>query len=149
MCSWSFVHSSLCASKNKSLNLLHYFWFYDKFCKKNVLLFFLFFSFANKKGKEKYTLNSIMLQNEFELWTVMNFDFTFKFFLLQRKKMYILKFIFALNFLLLRHDICFQSFVSFHPIRRISIQWMWVARLMQFRGKFFLQSYRLEELINY
>ena len=39
-----------------------------------------------------------------------NSDFIFKFFILQSKKIYTLKLIDALNFLLLRHGICFQSF---------------------------------------
>ena len=55
----------------------------------------------------------------------------------------------TLNFSLLCHDICFQSFFS--PfLRQISIQPMWVARLMQFAGKCFFkrQSYRPKELIN-
>ena len=43
---------------------------------------------------------------------VMNFDFIFNFFLLRRKKIYTLKLIVALNFSLLCHDICFQSFFS-------------------------------------
>ena len=40
----------------------------------------------------------------------MNFGFIFKFFLLQRKKIYTLKLIVVLNFPHLPHDICFQSF---------------------------------------
>ena len=43
---------------------------------------------------------------------VMNFGFILNFFLLQRKKIHALKLIVALNFSLLRHDICFQSFFS-------------------------------------
>ena len=39
-----------------------------------------------------------------------NFDFNFKFFLLHCKKIYTLKLIVTLNFSLLCHDICFQSF---------------------------------------
>ena len=39
-----------------------------------------------------------------------NFDFNFKFFLLQCKEIYTLKLIVTLNFSLLCHDICFQSF---------------------------------------
>ena len=42
----------------------------------------------------------------------MNFDFIFKTFLLQHKKIYTLKLIVALKFSLLRHDICFQSFFT-------------------------------------
>ena len=71
----------------------------------------------------------------------MNFDFIFNFCLLQHNKIYTLKLIVALNFSLLRHDICFQSFF-FLPLRWIYIQGMWVAWLMQFTGKcfFFFQS---------
>ena len=43
----------------------------------------------------------------------MNFVFIFMFFLLQRKKIYTLKLIVTLNFSLLHHDICFQSFLSY------------------------------------
>ena len=72
----------------------------------------------------------------------MNFDFIFKFFLLQRKKIYTLKLIVALNVWLLRH-IWLQSF--FHlSLRQLSIQGdlhsMWVAQLVQFASKWFFQS---------
>ena len=40
----------------------------------------------------------------------MKFDFVFKFFLFQHKQMYTLKLTIALNFSLLCHIICFQSF---------------------------------------
>ena len=40
----------------------------------------------------------------------MKFYFIFNFFILQRKRIYTLNLIVALNFPLLRHDICFQSF---------------------------------------
>ena len=43
----------------------------------------------------------------------MSFDFIFKFFLLQCKKIYTLKLIATLNFSLLPHGICFQSCFSF------------------------------------
>ena len=70
----------------------------------------------------------------------MNFDFIFTFFLLQHKKIYTLQLIIALNFSLLRYDICFQEF-SLPSLRRISIQQIWVVRLTKFAGKcFFFQS---------
>ena len=40
----------------------------------------------------------------------MDLDFIFKFFLLQRKKIYTLVLIVGLNLLHLQHDICFQIF---------------------------------------
>ena len=61
-----------------------------------------------------------------------SFDFIFKFFL-QRKKIYTLKLIIALNFSLLFNDICFQSF--FPSLKRISIQWMRVVWWTQMAGK--------------
>ena len=59
----------------------------------------------------------------------MNFDFIFKFFL-QRKKIYALKLIVALNFSLLRHDIFLRP-----SLRRIPIEQMQVMWLMKFAGK--------------
>ena len=64
----------------------------------------------------------------------MNFDFIFNFFLFQRKKIYTLKLIVALNFSLLR-QVFFPS-----SLRRISIPGMWVAWLTQFADKWFFQS---------
>ena len=67
----------------------------------------------------------------------MNFDFIFKFFLFQCSKIYTLKLIIALNFSLLCYDICFHSFFFRPSLRRIPIQRMWIARLIQFVGKQF------------
>ena len=76
------------------------------------------------------------------LMNFMNFDFIFEFYLLQCKKICTLKLIVALNFLLLRHDICLQGF--FLPSSRwISIQRKWVARLTQFVGIWFFFNLHL------
>ena len=60
------------------------------------------FSFEYKK-RNIYLIIVIYFMN------FMNFDFIFKFFLLERKKIYTRKIIVTLNFSLLCH-ICFQSF---------------------------------------
>ena len=79
---------------------------------------------------------------------VMNFDFIFKFFLLQRKKIYMLKLIVALNFSLLCHDICFQCFFpSFLRADLYSMNVNHVTDAVCWQIVFW-QSYRLEELIN-
>ena len=77
----------------------------------------------------------------------MNFDFIFKFFL-QRKKIFMLKLIVALNFSLLCYDICFQCF--FPSFLRADLYLMNVNHVTDAVcwQIVFWQSYRLEELIN-
>ena len=78
---------------------------------------------------------------------IMNFDFIFKFFL-QRKKIFMLKLIVALNFSLLCYDICFQCF--FPSFLRADLYLMNVNHVTDAVcwQIVFWQSYRLEELIN-
>ena len=69
ICSWFFVHSNPCTSKNKSLILPHLFWLNNNFCKKMFCFSYYFFEFKKRK---KYTLNSIILENL--LYHLFNFD---------------------------------------------------------------------------
>ena len=78
---------------------------------------------------------------------IMNFDFIFKFFH-QRKKIFMLKLIVALNFSLLCYDICFQCFFpSFLRADLYSMNVNHVTDAVCWQIVFW-QSYRLEELIN-
>ena len=113
MFSWSFIHSDPRASKN-----------YLLFLKKNIFWNSLFccinFDYATNFVKKMFCFSFyfdflyVYLTIVIYFMNVMNFGFILNFFLLQRKKIHALKLIFALNFSLLRHDICFQSlFVCF------------------------------------
>ena len=144
MCSWSFVHSNPCSSKNKSLIYCINFDYGTNFAQ-NFCFSFSFFSFGYKKKKNTHWTQScfkiyfnVCLTIVIHFMNFMKFDFIFKFPLLQRKKMYTLKLIAASNFSLLHH-ICFQSFLL--SLRRISIQQMSKAKLTQFGGKWFFSIF--------
>ena len=115
------------------------------------MLFFLFFlTGINKEKKNTTKLHfASYLIIVIYFMNFMNFDFVFKFFLLRSKKIYTLKLIVALNFSLLRHDICFPSFLpSFFKAALHSTNVSRAIDSIRWEMGFFWQSYRLEKLIN-
>ena len=115
---------------------------YRNFVKKYFVflsIFFLLSIYIKEKhtklnGASKLLYLYLIIVTHF--MNFMNFDFFF----LQCKKIYTLKLIVTLNFLLSHNDICFRSFFFLPSLRQISIQQMGLAWVMQFAGKVFFQS---------
>ena len=108
---------------------------------KKYSAFLSIFSFEYKKEKKNTHWTWSYFKIYFNVYLIvviyfmnfMNFDFIFKIFLLQHKKIYTLKLIVALNFSLLHHDICFQSF--FTSFIKVDLHSMNMNHMTDINGK--------------
>ena len=76
----------------------------------------------------------------------MNFDFIFQFYLLQCKKICTLKLIVALNFLLLRHDICLHGFFPSFKVDLHSTKVSRATDTIRWHMVFFQSQFELNEM---